>query len=124
MTDPVQYLYSKDHTWAVQDADGSWLVGISDYAQEMLGDVVFVEPPKAGDVVTQGQACGLVESVKTGSDLYAPLSGTVLAINDAVLASPELLNDQPYTAWIFRLQADAQGAAQLLSASDYQSLIA
>lgn len=124
MTDPLQYLYSKDHTWATQDADGSWLVGITDYAQEMLGDVVFVDPPKVGQSVAQAVPCGLVESVKTGSDLYAPLGGVVSAVNDAVLSAPELLNDQPYQAWIFKLQADAQGAANLLDAAAYQSLIA
>lgn len=124
MTDPKQYLYSENHTWAFQDADGAWLVGITAYAENMLGDVVFVEAPKVSQVITQGTPCGLVESVKTGSDLYAPLSGTVLAVNEALSTQPELLNTQPYTSWIFKLEANASGAELLLDVAAYQSLTA
>lgn len=124
MTNPLLYLYSKEHTWAVADDQGDWMIGITDYAQEMLGDVVFVDAPKLGQVVTQGQPCGLVESVKTGSDLYAPLSGTVSAVNDAVASNPELLNDAPYSTWIFKLHAPVEGAQQLLDAEAYQLTLA
>ncbi len=115
-----QYFFSKDHTWAARHDDGAWLVGITDYAQDMLGDVVFIDPPKVGATVQQFAVCGLVESVKTGSDLYAPLTGVVLAVNDDVLANPEKLNDHPYSAWIFKLAPDAIGEAALSDASGYQ----
>lgn len=115
-----QYFFSKDHTWAARHDDGAWLVGITDYAQDMLGDVVFIDPPKVGATVQQFTVCGLVESVKTGSDLYAPLTGVVLAVNDEVLANPEKLNDHPYSAWIFKLAPDAIGEAALSDASGYQ----
>ncbi len=124
MADLTQFHFCNAHTWATQDTDGSWLVGISDYAQQMLGDVVFIDPPAAGSQVTQDQVCGLVESVKTGSDLYAPLSGLVLAVNEAVLSAPEKLNDQPYVAWIFRLDAAARGVEQLLDAEAYLASVA
>lgn len=124
MSTPLQHLYSKDHTWAAQDADGAWLIGITDYAQNMLGDVVFVDPPQVGQAVQQFQSCGLVESVKTGSDVYAPLTGVVLAVNQAVLSAPEQLNDAPYSAWIFKLAADAVGMDALLNEATYQALIA
>lgn len=121
MSKALQYFFSKDHTWAAQAEDGTWLVGISDYAQNMLGDVVFVDPPKVGQAVAQSAVCGLVESVKTGSDLYAPLTGVVVEVNAAVLDSPEQLNDTPYAAWIFKLQADATGQGVLLDEDAYQS---
>ncbi|MDP8566521.1 glycine cleavage system protein H [Methylophilus aquaticus] len=118
-----QYFFSKDHTWAARSDDGAWLIGITDYAQNMLGDVVFVDPPELGQSVQQFAVCGLVESVKTGSDLYAPLSGRVLAINEEVLANPEKLNDDPYRAWIFKLASDASGEAELLNEAAYQQLL-
>lgn len=119
MADLSHFHFCSAHTWATQTEDGTWLVGISDYAQEMLGDVVFIDAPAVGSRVTQDQVCGLVESVKTGSDLYAPLSGEVVAVNEAVLSAPEQLNDTPYQAWIFRLHAQAAGVDQLQSAEAY-----
>ena len=116
----LQSFFSKDHTWAAKGEDGSWLVGITDYAQNMLGDVVFVEPPKVGQLVQQFAVCGLVESVKTGSDLYAPLTGVVLAVNDDVLSNPEKINDHPYAAWIFKLAGDASGQEGLMDEAAYQ----
>jgi len=117
----LKYFFSKDHTWAAHAEDGAWLIGITDYAQGMLGDVVFIDPPKVGQVVVQGEICGLIESVKTGSDLYAPLSGEVVSVNEDALATPERINDHPYRTWIFKLAPDATGADSLLDLAGYES---
>lgn len=117
----LNYLFSKDHTWAAKAEDGTWLVGITDYAQGMLGDVVFVDPPKVGQSVVQGSVCGLIESVKTGSDVYAPLTGPVVAVNEAALGAPETINDHPYRTWLFKLSAEASGADQLLDQATYEA---
>jgi glycine cleavage system H protein len=122
---PEDLLYTNEHMWTQVQADGTWVAGISDYAQDMLGDVVFVEPPKVGTSITAGKPCGLVESVKTGSDLHAPLDGKVIEINQNVLDAPESLNDKPYKSWIFRFEADnTKQAETLLNANTYQALIA
>lgn len=121
MSAGLKYFFSKDHTWAAKSDDGLWMVGITDYAQNMLGDVVFVDPPKVGQSVAQFTVCGLIESVKTGSDIYAPLSGVVQTINEDALASPEKINDQPYNTWIFKLAADASGADALLDQAAYDA---
>lgn len=121
MSAGLKYFFSKDHTWAAQSDDGLWMVGITDYAQNMLGDVVFVDPPKVGQSVTQFTVCGLIESVKTGSDIYAPLSGVVQTINEDALTSPEKINDQPYNTWIFKLAADVSGADALLDQAAYDA---
>lgn len=121
MSAGLKYFYSKDHTWAAQSEDGTWLVGITDYAQNMLGDVVFVDPPKVGQQVTQFEVCGLIESVKTGSDIYAPLSGEVVATNEDAVSSPEKINDHPYVTWIFKLAAGAGGAESLLDQAAYEA---
>lgn len=123
MSTGLKYLFSKEHTWAAQSDDGSWLVGISDYAQNMLGDVVFIDPPKVGQTVQQFAVCGLVESVKTGSDIYAPLTGVVAGVNDDALSSPEKVNDHPYATWIFKLEASASGAEALLDKSAYEAQV-
>lgn len=117
----VKYFFSKDHTWTAQSDDGAWLVGITDYAQNMLGDVVFIDPPKVGESVEQFTPCGLIESVKTGSDIYAPLSGVVQAINDEALSSPEKVNDHPYTTWLFKLEPDVSGIESLLDQAVYEA---
>ena len=121
MSAGLKYFFSKDHTWAAQSDDGLWMVGITDYAQNMLGDVVFVDPPKVGQSVAQFTVCGLIESVKTGSDIYAPLSGVVQTINEDALTSPEKINDQPYNTWIFKLAADAGGTDALLDQAAYDA---
>lgn len=123
MSKTLQYLFSKDHTWAARAEDGSWWVGVTDYAQSMLGDVVFIDPPKVGDYVRQFEVCGLIESVKTGSDILSPLSGQVVAIHQELISSPEQVNDAPYDSWIFQLKSDATGAEFLLEASAYQELV-
>ncbi|OYY49892.1 MAG: glycine cleavage system protein H [Methylophilaceae bacterium 17-44-8] len=122
---PEDLLYTNEHMWTQVQADGTWIAGISDYAQDLLGDVVFIDPPKVGSTMVAGKPCGLVESVKTGSDLHAPLDGTVIEINSSVLESPESLNDKPYKSWIFKFEAsDTAQANSLLDASAYQKLIA
>lgn len=121
MSTGLKYLFSKEHTWAAQSDDGAWLVGISDYAQNMLGDVVFIDPPKVGQSVTQFAICGLIESVKTGSDIHAPLTGVVQAINEDALSSPEKVNDHPYATWLFKLEANASGAELLLDQAAYEA---
>ena len=98
--------YTEHHLWARADADGDYLIGISDHAQNMLGDIVFIQAPTIGDKLLAGEVCGFVESVKTASDLHTPLSGEVVAINDSLNNAPEQLNDTPEDTWIFRLHAD------------------
>ncbi|MDP3607502.1 MAG: glycine cleavage system protein GcvH [Methylophilus sp.] len=120
---PEELLYTNEHMWTQAQADGTWVAGISDYAQDLLGDVVFVDPPKVGTTIIAGQPCGLVESVKTGSDLHAPLDGKVIEINNEVIESPERLNDKPYKNWIFKFEAsNATQTKSLLSADAYKAL--
>ncbi|MGY1489420.1 glycine cleavage system protein GcvH [Methylobacillus pratensis] len=119
---PENLQYTAEHLWVRQHEDGHWLAGITDYAQDLLGDIVYVEAPKPGSSISAGQPCGLVESVKTGSDLHAPLSGTVVAINEALQSTPEDINDKPYDAWIFSFQP-ANEPAGLLSAAEYKALL-
>lgn len=121
---PNKLHYTAEHLWVNQTPDGNWLTGITDYAQDLLGDIVFVEPPKVNDVLAKGTPCGVVESVKTGSDLHAPMDGIVTDINHDLLNAPETINDAPYTAWIFKFKPDnAEDTGHLLSAEAYQALI-
>ncbi len=121
---PHQLHYTAQHLWISQNLDGDWQAGITDYAQDLLGDIVFIEPPKLGDKLINGAPCGIVESVKTGSDLHAPMSGVVTAINEDLLNAPEGINDKPYTAWIFKFKPDnANEISHLLSAEAYKDLI-
>jgi glycine cleavage system H protein len=124
MSTPDNLKYTAEHMWVNPQTDGSFLVGITDYAQDMLGDIVYVDAPSVGTVLEAGKPCGLVESVKTGSDLHAPLNGTVEAINEALQGNPELLNDKPYGSWIFRIAAaQVSGEDTLLDATSYKALI-
>jgi len=121
---PNQLHYTKEHLWVLQNSDGIWLSGITDYAQDLLGDIVFIEPPKLNDVLVNGTSCGIVESVKTGSDLHAPMNGVVTEINDALLNAPEGINDNPYAAWIFKFKPnDVTETTHFLSAEAYKALI-
>lgn len=120
---PQSLLYSAQHLWTKQLDDGTWEAGITDYAQDLLGDIVFVDAPAVGTTLRAGQPCGLVESVKTGSDLHALLDGEVTAVNQDVINSPEQINDNPYKAWIFKFKTGvADSGAQLLSAEAYKAL--
>ena len=125
MAYPKNYRYSKEHEWIKVDG-GVATIGITDYAQHELGDVVFVELPEVGRSLAAGEACAVVESVKAASDIYAPVAATVVAINVQLAESPELINQDPYRrGWIMRLKPAAQLAdSGLLSALDYQALAA
>lgn len=118
---PPELKYTASHEWARLEADGTVSVGITDHAQEQLGDIVFVEPPKAGRKVAAGESVGVVESVKAASDIYAPLAGEVVATNDELAASPERINADAYGAWMYRLKPDAAAdLAKLLDAAAYE----
>lgn len=107
---PVELKYSKTHEWARMNDDGSITVGISDSAQDQLGDMVFVEVPEVGQSVEAGEACAVVESVKAASDVYAPLTGEILEVNDGLADSPETVNQDAYGGgWLFRLQPGSAG---------------
>lgn len=98
------YLFANTHEWADLQSDGLVVVGISDHAQLALGDVVFLETPLIGAIVEQGKACAVIESVKAASDIHAPVSGTVIAINAELIDAPESINHDPYTSWLFKIQ--------------------
>ena len=119
---PADLRYAASHEWARLEADGSVTVGISDHAQEALGDVVFVELPEVGATLAAGGQAGVVESVKAASDIYAPIAGEVIAVNEALTDSPELVNADPYANWFFKLKpAAVADLDQLLDAAAYQA---
>jgi glycine cleavage system H protein len=121
---PAELRYAESHEWARLEADGSVTVGISDHAQEALGDVVFVELAEVGKVFAAGDAAGVVESVKAASDIYSPVSGEVIAVNDGLADSPEQLNEDPYGAWIFKLKpSDVAELDRLQDAAGYKAAI-
>jgi glycine cleavage system H protein len=120
---PPELKYTSSHEWLKELPDGNVEVGISDHAQEALGDLVFVELPAVGRQLAAGEACAVVESVKAASDIYAPVAGTVVAVNEQLARTPELINRDPYGGgWMMRLKpAMPPSAAALLSARDYQA---
>ena len=121
---PDHLYYTAEHLWVHQDPHGDWLAGITDYAQDLLGDIVFIDPPKVGNTLINAAPCGLVESVKTGSDLHAPMNGLVTEVNEALLDAPEGINDKPYNAWIFKFKpAKVDEIKLLLSAEAYSKLL-
>ena len=117
--------YSEEHEWVRLEADGSAVVGITDFAAESLGDVVFVELPEVGDSLTQFEKMGEIESVKAVSDLYSPVSGTITERNDAVIDAPELVNDSPYdSGWMLRVNlSDNAELDKLMSHAEYQAML-
>jgi glycine cleavage system H protein len=122
---PNDLRYTKSHEWARKEADGSVTIGITDHAQGLLGDMVFVELPKVGAKVAAGKECGVVESVKAASDVYAPVAGEVTAVNTAVSDTPESVNQDAYAAWMFKLKpANAADIDALLDAKAYEALVA
>ncbi|MYA51175.1 MAG: glycine cleavage system protein GcvH [Chloroflexi bacterium] len=125
MSVPEDRRYSKEHEWALAERDGLVLVGITDFAQHELGDVVYVELPKPGDRVTQNAQMGEVESVKAVSELFSPVSGEVTAVNDDVKNAPELLNESPHEkGWLIRVKPDDPAELDsLLDAPAYAALI-
>ena len=124
-TIPAELKYSKSHEWVRRESDGSVTLGITDHAQDLLGDMVFVELPEPGRTLKAGQECAVVESVKAASDVYSPISGEVLAVNEAIADSPELVNKDPYgEGWMMRIQpAAASDLDALLDADAYQALL-
>jgi len=120
------FKFAETHEWATQEDDGLVWVGISNHAQEALGDVMFFQAPKLGQQVKQGDAIAVIESVKAASDIHAPVSGEIVAINEAVDASPEMVNEQPYGVWLFKIKPAsdedlASELKQLLSLEKYSS---
>lgn len=121
---PADRKYSESHQWARTEADGRISVGITHHAQDLLGDLIFVETPAVGRNVVRGEQCGLVESVKSASDIYAPVSGKVSSINAELDNAPEKINQNAYEAWIFKLEtADIAEMSMLLDAEGYRALI-
>jgi len=123
---PNDLQYTKEHEWVRDDGDGTVTIGITDHAQDALGDLVFVELPEVGREVSRGDACAVVESVKAASDIYSPVGGEVTEVNEALDDAPETINEDPYgEGWIFKLKVrDAGQVDGLLDASDYEALLA
>ena len=120
---PNELSYTKEHEWVLADAL-TYTVGITDYAQAALGDIVYVQLPKIGEVVAAGKVCGEVESTKSVSDIYAPVSGTVVAINDSLSSAPESINSDPYGAgWLLKIEVSTV-PIDLLSAASYAEITA
>ena len=125
MNVPANLKYTKSHEWVRSETDGSVTVGITDHAQELLGDLVFVDLPEIGRVLVAEQDAAVVESVKAASDVYAPIAGKVTEINAAVSDKPELINQDAYAAWLFRMKpADIGDLAALLDAAAYTAISA
>ena len=123
MTTPDNRKYTDSHEWVKQEPDGTVTVGITFHAQDMLGDVVFVENPAPGRKVKKGEECGVIESVKAAADIYAPVSGEIVAANGELTDAPEKINEDPYAAWMFRLRPDDPAeVASLIDASAYQKI--
>jgi glycine cleavage system H protein len=124
MNVPANLKYTRSHEWLRVEADGSCTVGITDHAQAALGDLVFIELPPVGKSLAVGDACAVVESVKAASDVYAPVAGEIVAVNDALAQAPEGVNEDAYAAWLFKLQpAAAVDLAGLLDAAGYEATL-
>lgn len=119
---PVELKYTKSHEW-VKEEDGLTVVGLTDYAQNALGDIVFVNLPEVGDAVTAGEAFSDVESVKAVSDVFSPVTGTVAEVNEELLDNPALLNESPYSAWLVKV-SDVTATEELLDAAAYDAVCA
>jgi len=121
MNIPKDLRYTESHEWLKAEADGTFTVGITDHAQEQLGDIVFVEAPKPGRKVAAGEAIGVVESVKAASDIYAPVAGEIVGANAELSSAPEKVNADAFGAWMFRIKPDNPGdVAKLLDAAGYE----
>ncbi|MCP3778881.1 MULTISPECIES: glycine cleavage system protein GcvH [unclassified Paenibacillus] len=122
-----QLWYTDEHEWVQRTENGTLRIGITDFAQHQLGDIVFVELPEAGVTIEQGAEIGTIESVKTVSDLFAPVTGTVLKVNEALESTPELVNESPYEkGWMIEVEIDKdveEALGKLLSADQYEQLI-
>ncbi len=122
---PQDLRYTQSHEWVRRESDGTVTIGITDHAQEQLGDIVFVETPQAGRKVAAGEAIGVVESVKAASDIYAPFAGEVVAANADLAAAPEKVNEDAFAAWMFRIKpTNAADVDKLLDAAAYEKAAA
>jgi glycine cleavage system H protein len=123
---PTDRRYAKSHEWIKDEGDGSYTIGITDHAQELLGDLVFVELPELGTQVDAGGDCAVVESVKAASDVYSPVTGEVIAVNESLDGSPETINEDAYGAgWMFKVKVtDKSSMEELLDAAGYDAMIA
>ena len=121
---PNDLRYTKSHEWVRVEGDGTVSVGITHHAQDLLGDMVYVENPDVGRTLAAGEECAVVESVKAASDVYAPIAGEVVAVNDEVSGAPEKINQDAYGAWMFKLKpANAADLNGLLDAAAYQAVV-
>ena len=124
MSNPGNLKYTASHEWVKTESDGTISIGITQHAQELLGDMVFVESPKIGRKLKAKEECAVVESVKAAADVYAPVAGEVVAVNGELDSSPEAINADPYAAWMFKMKPDnAADVAALLDAAAYQSVV-
>lgn len=119
MTTPENLMFTKTHEWVKETQNGTFLIGLSDFAQKELGDLVFVNLPEAGDQVNAGEPFGDVESVKAVSEVFCPVSGTVRAANDELLDAPEKINGEPYEAWMIEVE-NVSDKEELLNAGEYE----
>jgi len=121
---PADLKYTEEHEWVRAEADGTVTVGITDHAQETLGDIVFLVLPAVGKSFTVGDAVGVVESVKAASDIYAPVSGEIVAVNEALVDTPDAVNQDAYASWLFKVKLGTGAALDtLLDADGYQKLV-
>ncbi|GKW12608.1 MULTISPECIES: glycine cleavage system protein GcvH [Pectobacterium] len=120
---PAELKYTTSHEWVLHEGGGIYSVGITEHAQELLGDMVFIDLPEVGTVVAAGDDCAVAESVKAASDIYAPISGEIVEVNEDLESSPELVNSAPYTdGWLFRIRiSDESDLDELLDAEGYQA---
>ena len=124
MNTPDNRKYTESHEWVKQEDDGTVSVGITFHAQDQLGDVVFVENPAPGRTVKKGEECGVIESVKAAADIYAPISGEIVAANEELAEAPEKINKDPYGAWMFRIKpSDSAELGNLLDAAAYEKSV-
>ena len=124
MSNPENLKYTASHEWVRTEADGTVSIGITQHAQELLGDMVFVESPAVGRKLKAKEECAVVESVKAAADVYAPVSGEVVAVNGELDSAPEKINADPYGAWMFRMKPDnAADVAALMDAAAYQAVV-
>jgi glycine cleavage system H protein len=120
MKAPDNLKYTASHEWVKTESDGTVTVGITDHAQEALGDIVFLELPKIGTKASAGEQCAVIESVKAASDIYMPIGGEVVAVNEALTSAPEKVNADAFAAWMFKIKpANAADLNELMSAADY-----
>ena len=123
MSIPADLKYTESHEWVRTESDGSLTIGITDHAQEALGDIVFVELPALGKTVAAGDSIAVIESVKAASDIYAPVAGEIVGINDTLAATPDQINGTPYESWLFKIKPAGANTDRLVDAAAYGKLI-